>query len=221
MSTGAHSGDVAAAAIRRRRAVVAATLVGGAVVLGMSFAVRPGDPSFYLLTLVLAGTWTIGGLLSGPLRLGRLSLLGRLRRPVLTPVLTGLVASAVFVGGALFVREIPLLSGFVDDVLAHAHQGSLALIAAITVVNAVAEEIFFRGALYTALGGAYPVLLSTAVYTLATAATANPMLVFASAVLGLVLAVQRRASAGILAPILTHVTWSVTMLLTLPPLFGS
>ncbi|MGY0234164.1 CPBP family intramembrane glutamic endopeptidase [Longispora urticae] len=208
-------------AVRRRRLVVAATLVLGAVVLGVSFSVRPGDASFYLLTLALAATWTMGGLLSGPLRLGRLLLFGRLRRPLLTPVLTGLVASAVFIGGALVVREIPVLDGYVDDVLDHAHQGSLAPIAAITVVNAIAEEIFFRGALYTALGGTYPVLLSTTVYTLATAATANPMLAFAAAVLGLVLAAQRRASAGILAPILTHVTWSVTMLLTLPTLFGN
>jgi uncharacterized protein len=45
------------------------------------------------------------------------------------------------------------------------------------------------------------------------------MLVFAALTLGLVLGLQRRASGGILAPILTHVTWSTTMLYALPPLF--
>ena len=49
-------------------------------------------------------------------------------------------------------------------------------------------------------------------------ATANPMLVFAALLLGFVLALQRRASGGILAPILTHITWSATMLFALPAL---
>jgi uncharacterized protein len=49
-------------------------------------------------------------------------------------------------------------------------------------------------------------------------ATGNPMLVFAAFLLGLVLGLQRRASGGILAPILTHITWSTTMVLVLPAL---
>jgi membrane protease YdiL (CAAX protease family) len=32
------------------------------------------------------------------------------------------------------------------------------------------------------------------------------------------LALQRRASGGILAPILTHITWSTTMVFALPAL---
>jgi membrane protease YdiL (CAAX protease family) len=54
------------------------------------------------------------------------------------------------------------------------------------------------------------------VYALATIATLNPMLVFAALTLGAVLALQRRASGGILAPMITHVTWSTMMLLVLP-----
>jgi uncharacterized protein len=46
------------------------------------------------------------------------------------------------------------------------------------------------------------------------------MLVFAAATLGLVLGLQRRASGGVLAPILTHITWSSSMVLILPPLFA-
>ena len=38
--------------------------------------------------------------------------------------------------------------------------------------------------------------------------------------LGVVVGLQRRASGGILGPILTHVTWSVSMLFLLPALFG-
>ncbi len=126
----------------------------------------------------------------------------------------------MFVLGALVVREIAPLRDFTENVLAHARYGSLPLVAAITVVNGIAEETFFRGALFAALGDRRPVLASTAIYAVVTVATGNPMLVFAAATLGLVLGLQRRASGGILAPMLTHVTWSSVMVLVLPPLFA-
>jgi hypothetical protein len=31
---------------------------------------------------------------------------------------------------------------------------------------------------------------------------------------------ERRATGGVLAPILTHVVWTLVVLLALPPLFG-
>jgi membrane protease YdiL (CAAX protease family) len=46
------------------------------------------------------------------------------------------------------------------------------------------------------------------------------MLALAAVLLGTVVGLERRASGGILAPILTHVTWSLTMLLVLPAVFG-
>lgn len=205
---------------RRRRLVVALVLVAGALMLGLSLSVRPADPAFYPLTAGLAAVWLIGGLGSGPLHLGRISFRGQLRRPVLTPVAIGLAAAAVFVLGALVVREIDPLRALTEDVLAHARYGSLPLVAAVTLLNGVAEETFFRGALFAALGERHPVLTSTAIYAMVTVATGNPMLVFAASALGVVLGLQRRASGGILAPTLTHVTWSLVMLLALPPLFA-
>lgn len=203
---------------RRRRIVAAVTLVTGATVLGFSLAVKPGDALFYPLTLAVAVVWTVGGLLSGPLHLGYELRRNELRRPLLTPLVIGLIASAVFLLGALVVREIGPLRDYVVTVLAHARQGTLVLIAIVTFVNGVAEEIFFRGALFAAIGRRRPVLIATGVYALATVATANPMLVFAALTLGTVLGLQRRASGGILAPMITHVTWSMTMLFALPPL---
>jgi len=208
------------AAFRRRRVTVAVALVIGAVVLGLSLAVRPGDVVFYPLTLLLALIWTAGGLLSGRLHLGYLPVRGTLRRPVLSGLLTGLSAGAVFVAGGLVVRQLPPLHRAVEHVLAHARSGSLGLVAVITVVNGVAEEIFFRGGLYAAVGRRRAVTVSTLVYALATTATFNPMLVFAALTLGTVLALQRRVSGGVLAPVITHVTWSVMMLFLLPLLFG-
>jgi CAAX protease family protein len=60
---------------------------------------------------------------------------------------------------------------------------------------------------------------STAAYALATTATRNPALVLASAAVGTLFALQPRATGGIQAPLLTHLTWSALMLRYLPPLF--
>ncbi len=204
----------------RRRIVVGVTLVVGATLLGVSLSVRPGDSTFYALTLGLAAAWIIGGFASGPLHLGRIVVNGSMRRPIVTPILIGLAASAVFVIGALIVRQIPPLADFTENVLAHARVGSLMLIVFITLLNGVAEEIFFRGALFAAIGRRKPVLISTIVYTVVTLASGNPMLAFAAITLGFVLALQRRASGGILAPMITHVTWSTVMVFALPPLFA-
>ena len=75
--------------------------------------------------------------------------------------------------------------------------------------------------LATAIGVRHAVLISTVLYVLATVAGGNLVLVFTAAVLGTVVGLERRASGGILAPILTHVTWSLSMLFVLPPLFAA
>jgi membrane protease YdiL (CAAX protease family) len=207
------------AEFRRRRIVVAVVLVIGATLLGISLNVRPGDATFYPLTLAVAVIWTVGGFLSGPLHLGYLPFRGSLRRPVLTGLAFGVLAGLVFLLGALVVRLIPALHDYVETVLDHARYGTLPLILLTTLLNGVAEEVFFRGGLFAAIGRRYPVVISTVIYAAATLATGNPMLVVAALTLGLVLALQRRASGGILAPIITHVTWSTMMLFLLPPLF--
>lgn len=206
---------------RRRRVVAVITLVVGATLLGFSLATTPGDPAFYAFTFALAATWAVGSFLSGPLHLGRIRGGSGLRRPVVEPVLIGLGAVTVFTVGALVVARIPPLESSLDDVLDHARYGSLPLIAVITVVNGLTEELFFRGALYSAIGVWHPVLISTFVYALVTVATGNVMLVFAATVLGVLVGLQRRVTGGVLAPMLTHVTWSMGMLFILPPLMAA
>ena len=206
--------------VRRRRVVVAITLVIGAVVLGFSLRRHPGESSFYWLTLVLAGVWLVGGFASGPLHLGGICWRGRNQRPVITGTTVGLLLGGVFVVGGLIAREITAVSALIIRVLLFAHQGSFPLIVGITVVNGVAEEVFFRGALYTALGRYHPVLISTILYTCATMPSGNLMLGFAALVLGTVCALERRATGGVLAPMLTHFVWGLIMVLALPPMFG-
>jgi uncharacterized protein len=208
------------AVVRRRRAVVAITLVIGAAVLGFSLRRTPGESSFYWLTLALAAVWIVGALASGPLHLGGTNWRGRNQRPVISGITIGLLLGGVFVVGGLIAREIPVVSALTIRVLQFASHATLLPIVGITVVNAIAEEMFFRGALYTALGRLAPVAISTILYTCATMASGNPMLGFAAILLGTVCALERRASGGVLAPVLTHFVWGLIMVLALPPLFG-
>lgn len=205
---------------QRRRRVVAAFSVAGAGLLGASLSTKPGSPRFYVLTLGVAATWVTGGFASGPLHLGRtVSRDQRLRRPVLTPVVTGVAAFGFFYGCALVCTRIPLLRHAIARILTFADEGATPLVALTACANAVAEEVFFRGALYAAIGEGRQVAVSTGVYTVATVATRNPALVLAAAAMGGLFGLQRRATGGIQAPILTHLTWSVLMLRYLPPLF--
>ena len=204
-----------------RKVVTAVFVVIGAGGLGWSLQIDPGDATFYVATLVLAGVWTIGAFASGPLYLGRVARAGShddLRRPVAGAIALGLLLAGVFVVGALVVRQIPVIDRQVSSVLEHADQGVTPILLLITVVNGVAEELFFRGALYAAVPR-YPVVWSTVAYVVATLATGNFMLAFAAILLGVVVGLERRASGGILAPILTHVTWSTVMLFALPLMF--
>lgn len=204
----------------RRRRVVAAFSVAGAALLGKSLSTRPGSTDFYTLTLGVAGTWLAGGLASGPLHLGWIQTRdGVLRRPVVTPIATGVGAFGFFYGCALVSTRIPVLNDAIARILQFADQGATPLVTLTTCANGVAEEVFFRGALYAAIGEGHPVAVSTGVYTMATLATRNPALVLAAGVMGTLFGLQRRASGGIQAPALTHLTWSILMLRYLPPLF--
>lgn len=207
------------AAFRRRQVVAAIVVLVGAVVLGWSLRLEPGGDLFYVAAVVLAGVWAAGAFFSGRLHLGRIAGGGEVFvRPILAPILLGLLMVGLFVLGALVVREIPPLATYVSSVLEYADEGSLTALALITFVNGIAEELFFRGAMYAAIPR-HPVLWTTLAYVVATAATGNIMLAFAAVLLGAVTGLERRASGGVLAPILTHITWSLSMLLLLPLLF--
>jgi membrane protease YdiL (CAAX protease family) len=205
---------------RRRRVVVAIVLLLGAGVLGLALRRHPGESSFYWLTLALTAVWALGAFASGPLHLGGVCWRGRNQRPVISGTVIGLALGAVFVLGGLIAREIPLVSELITRVLQYTDQGSWRLTMTVALLGGTAEELFYRGALYTALGRYHPALVSTIVYVAATLASGNPMLGFAAIILGTVCALERRATGGVLAPILTHFVWTLVVLLALPPLFG-
>ena len=207
------------AALRRRRVVVAATLALGAAALGLALAIEPGDPLFYGATLGVAALWTGGALASGPLDLGQgVTRSGGRSRGGLQGFLLGAILLAIFVAGALVVARIPLLAGPVEGLLAHARHGSLGVVAAVTAVNGIAEELFFRGAVYAAFDRRARLVGSTALYAASTLFTGVPLLTFAAVCLGLLTAAQRRVTGGVLGPMAAHLTWSLGMLFLLPPI---
>lgn len=218
--------------LSRQQLVTVVFAVVGATVLGFLLRVEPGSARFYLLTFAIAAVWTVGALAAGPLHLGRVGhglFLRRIfgdavwsfaqgRRPIIIGVAGGVALAALFVVGGLVVREIGPLADAIVAVLQYAYQGNAWLLLLITVLNGLAEEIFFRGAVYDAVPR-HKIVWSTALYVVATALTGNVMLAFAAILLGAVTGYQRRVTGGILAPMLTHVTWSVTMLYALPAIF--
>ncbi|MEJ3657270.1 CPBP family intramembrane glutamic endopeptidase [Actinomycetes bacterium KLBMP 9759] len=200
-------------AVRRRRGVLGATLVAGMGLLGSGLGARPGSAAFYGFTGATAATWAGGALVDGPVPAGRSA------HPVLVPVAIGAGVFGAFYAAALVSVRVPPLRRAIRSVLGHYEAGSGLPVVLTTLANGAAEELFFRGAVYDA-AGARPVATSTAVYVVATTATRNPALVLASGVLGTVLGLQRRATGGVAAPLLTHVTWSALMLRFMPPLFS-
>jgi membrane protease YdiL (CAAX protease family) len=211
------------AAFRRRRVVALVTLVVGAVVLGFALRIEPGDPMFYVATLALAAVWAVGALASGPLHLGwaHTRAGGQDARPVVQSLALGALLLALFLAGAVVVAHVPVLRDPVEGLLDHARLGSLALVAVLTAVNGIAEELYFRGALFAAVGRRHAVAITTVVYALTTAGAGIPLLILAAGLLGLLTALQRRVTGGILGPIITHLVWSLGMLFLLPAVLST
>jgi uncharacterized protein len=197
---------------QRRRLVVIATSLIGTVLLAVTIRQPQDADAFYPLAATLAAVWFTGALLSGPLHLGSRDN----RRPILGPVLLAVGVFLFFVLGALIVRQIPTLHHALTTVLGRADSQPRWVVLLVAVGNAVAEEVFFRGAVYSSFGPHHPARWSTVVYLAVTAAAGNVTLVIAAAIMGTLFAIERRATRGVLASTITHIVWSVLMITVLP-----
>lgn len=195
---------------------MAVALAAGTALLGATLAVPAGSALFFGLGLLAAAAWIAGALLSGPVPWrhadGRSpGLVG-----IATPLLLGVGLFGAFVAVKLIADRMPMLSDSVASVLERADAGSRALVLVVALVNAVGEEMFFRGALHSAFDDRHPTASTTLIYTVVTITTLEPGLIAAALVVGLVFSAQRRITGSVLAPILTHVTWSTLVLFFLP-----
>jgi membrane protease YdiL (CAAX protease family) len=199
---------------RRRRLAVVGTLVVGTALLAATLRVPRGSAAFTILGVLVACAWISGALASGPIPIQPRD--AAPRRVVLGAATIGVVAFLGFLGAYLVAEHLPVLSDALDTVLGKADAGPLVLILVIALLNAVAEELFFRGALHAALEPHRPGLVATVVYVAVTATTGNLALVVAAAVMGTVFSLERLATRSLLASLTTHVVWSTLILLALP-----
>ncbi len=208
-------------AFRRRRVVAAVTLLVGAGVLAWALRIEPGNaPLLRRHASRSPRSGSVGAFASGPLHLGRahtrdgdgqsraVAAVARARRDAARPVPP---------------RRGPRRPGPVSCATRSSSSSTTPstarspVVALITGVNGIAEELYFRGALYAGVGRRHALAVTTVVYALVTASSGIPLLVLAAAVVGLVVGLQRRVTGGILGPTVTHLTWSLGMLFLLPP----
>ncbi len=144
----------------------------------------------------MAIVWTCGSLASGPLKPGLNRQTHTWPVKILGPVAAGLLLFGLFVLVDLVALHIPYVSEVLHQVLTKTDRGPALPIVGTAVISAVGEEVFFRGALYTAIAGRHPVGWTTLAYGLVTIATGNLALVAAALGLGIVTGVQRRSTGG-------------------------
>ncbi len=198
----------------RRRSVLVATLLVGSALLAATLRVERDSDQFTVLALLAASTWILGAFASGrtPLRGAATE---PLRAVVVPAFAVGVGAFLVFLVAYLIARQVPGLDGALESVLDKTDAGAWWVVLGVALVNGVAEEVFFRGALQSAISASRQVVVTTCIYALVTAATGNVALVVAAVVMGALFSLERRASGGILAPTITHLAWSSLMILWL------
>ncbi len=183
----------------------------------MSLSAKADSRRFYALTAGLASTWTASALLTTAVPVRSAG-----RRPlaveVTAPAVTGAATFTLFYAAARIARRNPFLRRAIASVLHYVDEGTTPAVLLTASVNAVAEELFFRGALWDA-SGADPLASTVLAYTVFTAATGNPALIIGGAITSAIFGQERARSGGVIAPVIAHVTWSALMLTCLPPLF--
>lgn len=206
--------DHAAARRPYAPAVVWTALVLGAVLIAATLRLPRGSTGFYLAGFALAAVWVAGAAVSGPIQLVGRSM--PWTNQLAIGVVLGGLTFALFLGGADIGRQISVLAGPIENVLGKADAGSLAAVLTLALVNAVAEELFFRGALLKVLPARHALVGSIVIYLAVTAVAGNTALAVAALVMGVIFAIERLITGSVMASIVTHVTWSTLIILFLP-----
>jgi hypothetical protein len=190
--------------VRRRRSlrILLLALVVAAWLTGRTFDTVPGSSREGVLTFALGAV-----LLGGAYASGGWPVASRRGRRVVRPALTAVTLFAAFVVLRWLTSWVEPVTHGADGVLARARAGSTLAVVAGAAFAGVAEEVFYRGAVFERVR--LPVLTATLWHMAATLPAGNVALTLAAGVLGLVLGASRRASGGWWAPAVTHVLWSL------------
>ncbi len=194
----------------RRRAVLALAFVGGAALLRAAFLLRAGDDAFPVVVCGVAAVLAAGAVIGGPVPLGELTV-----RNAFDGVLVGAVLYVVFLVLRGILVLVPPADHAIDRALRLADGADPALMLGAAAAAAIAEELYFRGAL-AGRGKGGRIVRTTAWYAVFTAATGSLLLVLAAGLAGAVFGLQRRTTKGVFVPVVTHVSWELLVLLFLP-----
>ena len=197
------------------RVAVIVTGVLAGVALAWSLRIEAGSPWFYPATFILAAIYIVGSSIAVRM-VGSRFRWHASRRGIRDAVVGGVLLALVFFAGAFLVRFIPFLRDPVDELLDYARVGSLVFVLITTAVNGVAEEMFYRGALWRAVKPGYRLAVTTVLYTAVTALAGVPLLAFAAAAMGVMVGILRERTQSLTPPIIAHLIWSLSMLLVLP-----
>ena len=190
--------------------------------LGLFLARQAGDgtPVFYAFTVATAVVYVVAWWVWGD----RAAFNGRVGADLARGAGLGAALAVVFMGGALIVRHIPLLSEPVEELVSMPQASGWLPTLTVLVINGIGEELVYRDALPRQLRGRFSEtavgVISTGVYCLVTVAMGVPLLVFAAGVLGALCFVEASRTRRIISPIAVHLTWSTTMLLVMPLLLS-
>src|SRR6185437_319098 len=163
------------------------------------------------------GTWTASALLTTVVPVWPADL----KSPgaeVARPALTGASTFALFYAAAAILRHHPYSRRAIGSVLRYVDEGATPAVVLTASLNAIAEELFFRGALWES-AGENPIASTALAYSAFTAASGNPALAIGGVITGIIFGRELARSGGVAAPAIAHLTWSVLMLTCLPHMF--
>jgi hypothetical protein len=151
----------------------------------------------------------------------------KLLRPQPSDLLWGLgsgvlLGAVTHIGAALLFRWFPAIEASVRALYVQAsvdNRADLILLGLVGVV-VIAEEIIWRGAVYRRLAERFPgwraIVLASLCYTSSTLGLMNPMLVVAALMMGLAWTLLAARSGRLVAPLLSHLTWDLIVLVLYP-----
>ena len=198
----------------KRRVLIVATVVVGSALIGATLRLPRGSTGLYIAGFALAAVWIVSSLLYGPVQWRSPTL--TLQAELAAGVVLGVLTFGLFLGGSQIGKQITVLAGPIHSVLGKADAGSLAAVLTVALVNGLAEEMFFRGALIDAIGPHHALVLSVILYVGVTAVSGNAALTLAAIIMGAVFVIERHITGALLAPIVTHLVWSTLIILLLP-----
>ena len=143
------------------------------------------------------------------------------RRDILIGIACGAVMTAgTYVLYAIIERWIPSLAKSVNGLYANAGAASLTVALVATSMAVFAEELLWRGPLFRVLehrtGRVMAIAISLGTYTLAQGGSRSLVVMLAAFICGAIWLTERLWTRSVVAPLLSHLMWTLIVVHLLP-----